>query len=48
MKRKILNALINSVLGAVASLITIYLGGQTTDAIMTGSATSGTLAYLYV
>lgn len=48
MKQKILNALINSLLGAVASLITIYLGGQATDAIITGGATSGTLAYLYV
>lgn len=48
MKKKILNALINSVLGAVASLITIYLGGQATEAIVAGGMTSGTVSYLIV
>lgn len=48
MKQKILNALINAVLGAVASMITIYLGGQATEAIVAGGMASGTASYLLV
>lgn len=43
MKQKVINALVNSVLGAVVSVITIYLGGHAVDAVAAGGAASGLL-----